>query len=286
LPGARYTLGAADREREDSKIDTAAPNPDDFLTPELTRLLDTARQVIDQHVNDHGNCADCGLSWPCQRAQLAEFSLGALLTSDRAALGPGPPSPQSRAMRVPALSASARRAAACGARHPRATQEMTVMQQVAGPPPSRGAGTADIRQRPGHGAWSRQLKLAAQPSAAQWARRVLRQTLRERQLDKISETALLLVSELVTNAVKASWNGACRDHPNQPVIALTLRLTDTSLLIEVWDADPGSPVLQEADLTAECGRGLFLVDILGDGWGHRVADGGKVVWCKLAFPAR
>jgi hypothetical protein len=66
------------REREDSKIDTPAPTPEDFLTPELTRLLDTARQVIDQHVNDHGNCADCGLSWPCQRAQLAEFSLGAL----------------------------------------------------------------------------------------------------------------------------------------------------------------------------------------------------------------
>jgi len=82
---------AGDREREDSKIDTAAPNPDAFLTPELMRLLDTARQVIDQHVNDHGNCADCGLSWPCQRAQLAEFSLGALLTSDRAALGPDRP---------------------------------------------------------------------------------------------------------------------------------------------------------------------------------------------------
>ena len=159
------------------------------------------------------------------------------------------------------------------------------MQQATVTPASRDAGTADIHQTLDRGAWSRQLKLAAQPSAAQWARRVLRQTLRERQLDKISETALLLVSELVTNAVKASGNGACRNHPNQPVIALTLRLTDTSLLIEVWDADPGSPVLQEADLTAECGRGLFLVDILGDGWGHRAADGGKVVWCKLAFPA-
>lgn len=159
------------------------------------------------------------------------------------------------------------------------------MQQVIGPPERRRAGTADIHQRLGHGTWSRQLKLAAQPSAAQWARRVLRQTLRERQLDKISETALLLVSELVTNAVKASGNGAWRGHPDQPMIALTLRLTDTSLLIEVWDADPGSPVLQQADLTAECGRGLLLVDILGDGWGHRAADGGKVVWCELALPA-
>jgi anti-sigma regulatory factor (Ser/Thr protein kinase) len=159
------------------------------------------------------------------------------------------------------------------------------MQEVTGLPARRGAGTADIYQGLDHGVWSRQLKLAAQPSAAQWARRVLRQALRGRQLDKISDTALLLVSELVTNAVKASGNGAWRDHPDQPVIALTLRLTNTSLLIEVWDADPGSPVLQEADLTGEGGRGLLLVDILGDGWGHRAADGGKVVWCELALTA-
>lgn len=159
------------------------------------------------------------------------------------------------------------------------------MQQVTVPPASRGVETMDFYQTLDHGARSRQLKLAARPSAAQWARRVLRQMLRERQLDKISDTALLLVSELVTNAVNASGNGACRDHPYQLMIALTLRLTHTSLLIEVWDADPGLPVLQEADLTGECGRGLLLVDILGDGWGHRAADGGKVVWCKLAFPA-
>lgn len=159
------------------------------------------------------------------------------------------------------------------------------MQQVTVLPASRGAGTADSHQALDHGAWSRRLKLAARPSAPQWARRVLRQMLRERQLDKISDMAQLVVSELVTNAVKASGNGAWRHHPNQPIIALTLQLTDTSLLIEVWDADPAPPVLQEADLTWECGRGLLLVDILGDGWGHWAADGGKVVWCELSFPA-
>jgi len=109
--------------------------------------------------------------------------------------------------------------------------------------------------------------------------------LRERQLDRISDPALLLVSELVTNAVKASGNGAGRGHLNQPMIALTLRLEATSLLIEVWDADPAPPVLQKADLTCDYGRGMLMVDILGDGWGHQAADGGKVVWCQLAFPA-
>jgi hypothetical protein len=41
-------------------------------------LLGTARHVIDQHINDQGQCAECGSAWPCQRAQLAELVLGAL----------------------------------------------------------------------------------------------------------------------------------------------------------------------------------------------------------------
>jgi hypothetical protein len=59
-------------------MDTLTPKPGDFLPPELMHLLDAAQRVIDQHLNDHGNCAACGSNWPCQRAQLAEFTLGAL----------------------------------------------------------------------------------------------------------------------------------------------------------------------------------------------------------------
>jgi hypothetical protein len=109
--------------------------------------------------------------------------------------------------------------------------------------------------------------------------------LRERQLERICDTALLLVSELVTNAVKASGPGTGPDRMNQPMIGLTLRLEETSLLIEVWDADPAPPALQKEDLTCDYGRGLLLVDILGDTWGHQAADHGKVVWCELTFPA-
>ena len=50
----------------------------DFLLPELMHLLGTAGRVIDQHVNHLGNCGACGSRWPCQRARLAEFTLGAL----------------------------------------------------------------------------------------------------------------------------------------------------------------------------------------------------------------
>jgi hypothetical protein len=41
-------------------------------------LLSTARRMIDLHVNNRGNCADCGGRWPCQRSRLAEFTLATL----------------------------------------------------------------------------------------------------------------------------------------------------------------------------------------------------------------
>ena len=47
------------------------PSPGDFLPPELAHMLGTATQVIDQHVIDHGNCADCGSAWSRVASSLA-----------------------------------------------------------------------------------------------------------------------------------------------------------------------------------------------------------------------
>lgn len=105
----------------------------------------------------------------------------------------------------------------------------------------------------------------------------------EWQLERMSDTVLLLMSELVTNAVKVSGDGTSADHLSRQVIALTVRLTDTSLLMEIWDANPAPPVLREGDLTADCGRGLLMVEALCDKWGYHSAPGGKVVWCEVAF---
>jgi hypothetical protein len=44
------------------------------------------------------------------------------------------------------------------------------------------------------------------------------------------------------------------------------------------------PVPKAADIAANHGRGLVLVDALADAWGYRAAHGGKVVWCELATP--
>jgi anti-sigma regulatory factor (Ser/Thr protein kinase) len=138
---------------------------------------------------------------------------------------------------------------------------------------------ASSRGRPRH------VRLAALPSAVPWARRILRHMLREWQLESMSDPALLLVSELVTNAVKASASQLGKNQ-SLPMIGLTLQLTEAGFLAEVWDASPALPVLQESDLTGERGHGLVLVDFLADSWGHHAADGGKVVWFTVAVPDR
>lgn len=132
---------------------------------------------------------------------------------------------------------------------------------------------------------SRLVSLSAVASAVPWARRVLRHMLRAWQLENISDTALLLLSELVTNAVQASGDGVDRHHGYHQMIAFALQLTDTSLVMKVWDTNPTLPVLQESDITGDHGRGLLLVDFMADQWGHRAENGGKVVWCKVAIPA-
>jgi anti-sigma regulatory factor (Ser/Thr protein kinase) len=143
---------------------------------------------------------------------------------------------------------------------------------------------ADVLPVPPNGVTAREVRLAALPSAVPWARRVLQHVLRERQLETLADPALLLVSELVTNAVQASARGVQGDPDRVPVIALSLQVTGTSLVAEVWDASPAVPALRDPDLTADGGRGLVLVDCLADVWGHRRANDGKVVWCKISLP--
>lgn len=63
--------------REPASLAVASQGPD-VLPPVLLRLLATARQEIDRHLNDNGVCLLCRRPWPCPTACLAEFTLGAL----------------------------------------------------------------------------------------------------------------------------------------------------------------------------------------------------------------
>lgn len=104
--------------------------------------------------------------------------------------------------------------------------------------------------------------------------------------ESTSETAVLLVSELVTNAVRFAGNrGRAPRNPKRAdasVISLSLRLFSGSLLIEVYDTGDNPPMLSGPDDDAESGRGLVLVNALSKEWSYFFPPGGgKVVYCVL-----
>lgn len=130
------------------------------------------------------------------------------------------------------------------------------------------------------------LKLAALPTAVGCSRLFVKYTLDAWQLGHLIESAELLVSELVTNAVKAT--GITEPNPrwieldDLKLIAVRLRRSETSLFIEVWDSEPTPPVMPEQSLDSESGRGLFLVASMSHRWHYyHPKAGGKVVWCEL-----
>jgi anti-sigma regulatory factor (Ser/Thr protein kinase) len=99
--------------------------------------------------------------------------------------------------------------------------------------------------------------------------------------DDLREIAVLLVSELVTNAYRAMQAGP---FPGIPCIELSLRLFDGHLLIEVIDSSPRAPVPNLAgNAEAENGRGLAVVDGLSQEWGYFWRTGRKVVYCTLPY---
>ena len=142
-------------------------------------------------------------------------------------------------------------------------------------------------------AWPRHshLALGALPTAVPCARLHARLVLAEWSLDSLTDTVELIVSELVTNAVKASagltasrYQGHWR--PGAPPIRLWLHSGQERVLIQVWDGNAQMPRRQELELDAEHGRGLLLVESLSSEWGAFAPDrpGGKVVWAIADMP--
>jgi hypothetical protein len=108
-------------------------------------------------------------------------------------------------------------------------------------------------------------------SSASSARRFVRDTLRSWGLDEHTETATLLISELVTNAVLHA-----RSAPE--VVLLT---AGTVLRVEVYDQSPVLPARRHYGLQAGTGRGIVLVEEMASGWGAEPRGTGKVVWFEL-----
>jgi len=110
-------------------------------------------------------------------------------------------------------------------------------------------------------------------TSASRARSLIRRPLRRWGLTELLPTVELLVSELVTNAVRYA----------QGKIGLRLVL-EGGLVCEVLDDSAALPRLRHPDEEDERGRGLQVVSQLSQRWGARRAVAGKVVWCELPLP--
>lgn len=130
---------------------------------------------------------------------------------------------------------------------------------------------ARIQGLPGEavGDWT----LPREPRSVGRARELARTRLVAWDLDDLVDTTELLVSELVTNALRYG----------EGEIRLRL-LRDRTLVCEVWDAGLVQPRRRRARDTDEGGRGLQLVGLLSAAWGSRRTPRGKTVWFELALP--
>nr|WP_256338411.1 SpoIIE family protein phosphatase [Streptomyces sp. KS_5] len=91
-------------------------------------------------------------------------------------------------------------------------------------------------------------------------------------LDEAAFTTELVLSELLTNAIR---------YGASPIQVRLLR--ERTLICEVSDASSTSPHLRRAATTDEGGRGLFLVAQLTERWGTRYTSTGKVIWCEQSL---
>ena len=116
-------------------------------------------------------------------------------------------------------------------------------------------------------------EVPAEPASVAAARARIGRQLPLWGLEDMAFTTELILSELVTNAIR---------HAAGPIRVRLLY--DRTLICEVSDSSSTSPHLRYAALTDEGGRGLFLVAQLAERWGTRYLPAGKIIWAEQALP--
>lgn len=127
---------------------------------------------------------------------------------------------------------------------------------------------------PGTSWWAWEMTLLAAADAPGLARQATREVLIAWHVGHLEETAVLFVSELVTNAVRHAGTGGSK-------LVLRLEAGGTSLRIEVQDDDPRWPQPGTPSGLGESGFGLIIVDALANAWGVSETATGKAVWAEL-----
>lgn len=145
---------------------------------------------------------------------------------------------------------------------------------VNAPSTSTGAGTASTD-------WPliSQLELGPLPAAVGCGRDHAELVLAEWGLDHLEGDVVLLVSELLTNALRAS-----RALPTPAPIVLRPLANDRQLIIEAWDQWTEGFELGRAAPDADRGRGLQVIAALSRRWGvGRISEQHEAVWCELSL---
>ena len=114
--------------------------------------------------------------------------------------------------------------------------------------------------------------LPAEAGSARTARTFVSSTLSDWDCSNVEDTVILLVSELVTNAVL---------HARSP-LTIRLDLNGTELRVAVADRSPVVPRPRRYSLDAATGRGLGLVELMSSSWGCTPGSDGKEIWFILA----
>ena len=117
------------------------------------------------------------------------------------------------------------------------------------------------------------LRLDANPQAPAQARSFLRRCLSGVVRGSRLDTALLLASELVTNAVRHAT----------PPIRVAVRVVGNLVRVEVSDSSPVLPRFRRSGPSAASGRGLPLLANLAQAWGADRHGSGKVVWFTVGM---
>jgi anti-sigma regulatory factor (Ser/Thr protein kinase) len=115
------------------------------------------------------------------------------------------------------------------------------------------------------------LVLEPRLEAASLARRHVRSLLRQWQLDELAEPVLLLVSEVVTNALLHSGT----------TLSVRVERDGAGVRVSVQDGSGVPPVQRRRSTSASTGRGVQLLSTVADEWGWRPDGTGKVVWFRV-----